>query len=222
MPDPATAKPPLSESKPGLTDTKPEPPTPAEASPDAAAVKPEEVAALAKTLKAAHTAILNGKYDAAEAELNKVESLPKRREHHAKYERLTLLAAYAKNFQSALKQAVAGLHPGDEIQVGSNAAVGFVSTAKNSITLRVTGTNRTYALENLPVGLAVAIADRWLNKDDPASLAMKGAYLASLKDINEEAKGKARQWLEEASKKGIEGELYKVLDDTYDLEKDSK
>ncbi len=216
MPDGATAKPPVPELAPGMSDTKPEPAKPTEASPVATTVKPEEVAALAKTLKAAHDAIQDRRYDAAQAELNKVASLPKLPEDHAKYERLTLLAAYAKNFQSALEKAVAGLHPGDEIEVGSSTVVGFVSAAKDSITLRVTGTNRTYALDSLPVGLAVAIADRWMKKDDPASLAMKGAYVAALKDIDEERKVKAREWLEEASKKGIEGELHKVLDDRYD------
>ena len=124
--------------------------------------------------KPAHAAILDGKYDAAIAELGKVESLPKLPEQHSKYERLMLLAGYAKNFQSALKSVVAGLQAGDEIEVGSSTVVGFVSAANDSITLRVTGANRTYALDSLPAGLAVAIADRWLKKDDPVSLAMKG------------------------------------------------
>ena len=105
---------------------------------------------LPKTLQAAHAAILDGKYDAAIAELDKVESLPKLPEQHAKYERLMLLAGYAKNFQSALKSAVAGLQAGDEIEVGSSTVVGFVSAAKDSITLRVTGTNRTYPWTAFP------------------------------------------------------------------------
>lgn len=225
---PAEAKPdtgpmssPPPESKPPLPDSKSEPPKPASTSTptDATSVKPAEIAALAKTFQAAHAAILNGQYEAAEAELDKVESLPKRPEDHAKYERLTLLAGYAKNFHAALQKAIAGLHAGDDIPVGSSMAVGFVSADKDSITLRVTGENRSYALDKLPAGLAVAIADRWLKKDDPASLAMKGAFVASRKDASEEHKAKARQWLEEASKKGIEGELHKVLDDTYELDK---
>jgi hypothetical protein len=211
-------QPPPSEFKPALSNTKPEPPKPAEATSGSPAVKPAEVAALATALKAAHAAILNREYDAAAAELNQAEALPKSPEDHAKYERLTLLAGYAKNFRSALKSAVAGLHPGDEIEIGGSTVVGFVSAAKDSITLRVTGANRTYALDSLPAGLAVAIADRWLKKDDPLSLAMKGAYVAALKDVDEERKARARQWLEEASKKGVEGELHKVLDDTYDSE----
>jgi hypothetical protein len=170
----------------------------------------------------AHAAILNGKYDVASTSLDKVESLPKLPEHHAKYERLSLLAGYAKNFQAALQQAAADLRPGDEIKVGSSTTAGFVSTAKGSITLRVAGTNRSYPLDKLPAGLAIAIADRWLKQDDPVSLAMKGAYLATLKDLDEERKATARQFLEEASKKGIAGQLHKVLDDTYDLEEDVK
>ncbi len=217
MPDGATAQPTEPGPEPGLPGTQPGPPKPAEASAVTSSLKPEEVAALAKTLKAAHDALQNRRYDEAEAELKKVATLPKLPEDHAKYERLTLLAGYAKNFQSALEQAVAGLHAGDEIEVGSSTIVGFVSAAKDSITLRVTGTNRTYALDSLPAGLAVAIADRWMKKDDPASLAMKGAYVATLKDIDEERKAKAREWLEEASKKGIDGELYRVLDDRYGL-----
>ncbi len=231
QPDEAGPRPLAPEAKPAMSDTTPEPPKPTELAappkpaapaPGAAGVKPDEAAAIAKTLQAAHAAIVDGKYDAAIAELDKVASLPKLPEHHAKYERLTLLAGYAKSFQAALKSAVAGLQAGDEIEVGSSTVVGFVSAAQDSITLRVTGTNRTYSLESLPVGLAVAIADRWLKKDDPVSLAIKGAFVASLKDLDDERKAKARQWLEEASQKGVEGELHKVLDDTYDLEKDLK
>ena len=195
-------------------------PTPTKPTSGAANVKPEEAATLAKTLKAAHAAILAGKYDAALVELDKVRLLPKLPEHHAKYERLTLMAGYAQEFQSALKAAIAALQPGDEIEVGSSTVVGFVSAAQDSITLRVTGGNRTYAMDSLPVGLAVALADRWLKKDDPVSLVIKGAFVASVKGIDDERRAKARQWLEEASKKGVEGELHKVLDDTYDLEKD--
>lgn len=195
---------------------------PKPAGPDVASnnanVTAEEVAALAKTLQTAHAAILDRNYDAAIEELDNIATLPKVPEHHARYERLMLLAGYAKNFQSALQSAIAGLHPGDQIEVGGSNVVGFVGATPGSITLRVTGTNRTYALEKLPVGLAVALTDRWLDKDDPVSLAVKGAYLASLRETSDERQARAREWLQEASQKGVEGELHKVLDDRYDLE----
>jgi hypothetical protein len=113
MPDGATDKPTEPELEPGMPDSNPEQPKPTEASTVTTSVKPEEVAALAKALKAARDAIQNRRYDEAEAELNKAAALPKLPADHAKCERLRLLVGYAKNFQSALDQAVAGLHPGD-------------------------------------------------------------------------------------------------------------
>lgn len=150
------------------------------------------------------------------AELNKLQTLPKQPADHARYERLVLLAGYAKNFDLALRSAIDGLHSGDEIEIGGSAFVGFVEASADSLTLHVKGANRTYRLDSLPPGLAVALADRWLNKDDPVSLAVKGAYLATLKDSTQTQRAKAREWLEEASRRGVEGELHKVLDDTYD------
>jgi hypothetical protein len=200
-------------------ETEPFQPNDASSSTD---VTPEERTALAKALQTAHAAVLDRRYDEAMEELDAIATLPKLPEHHARYERLMLLAGYAKNFQAALQSAIAGLHPGDQIEVGGSTVVGFVSAAPGSITLRVTGTNRTYALENLPVGLAVALADRWLDKEDPVSLAVKGAYLAALKETTDERRTRARQWLEEASQRGVEGELHKVLDDRYDLEATSQ
>lgn len=233
-PEPAPQEPAAKEPEPAKPEpakpetTKPEPAEPktpesaaTEPAPASASVTPEDIAALAKTLRAARAAIQDGRYDAAIAELDKVESLPKSPEHHARYDRLSLLAGYAKDFQAALKSSVASLQPGDEIEVGSNSTVGFVSAGAGSITVRVTGTNRTYALDRLPVGLAVALVDRWLKKDDSVSATIKGAYLASLRDLDGERRTKARQWLEEGSRKGVEGELQKVLDDRYDLEKET-
>ena len=83
-PDEAKPQPPSPESKPAMSDVKPEateppkppelavPPKPTVPTPGAANAKPEDITALAKTLEAAHTAIRNGEYDAAEAELKKV------------------------------------------------------------------------------------------------------------------------------------------------------
>ena len=201
-----------------MPNAKSEPPGSGKTPRDAVDVKPEDIAALARTLKTAHAAILDREYDTGIAELKKVARLPKRPEHFAKYERLILLANYAKQFQSALRSAINGLHAGDDIEVGNGNYVGFVKASEGSITLRVTGANRTYAMDKLPPGLAVALADRWLKKDDPVSLAVKGAFVASLKDANDEQQSKARQWLEEASRRGIEGGLQKVLDDKYDLQ----
>jgi hypothetical protein len=183
-----------------------------------ATVTPEQISTLARTLRTAHSAVLDGNYELALSELDKVVTLPMLPEHFAKYERLILWAGYAQGFQVALQQSIDGLRPGDDFEIGSGMFVVFVEATEDSITLRVSGTNRTYSRDNLPAGLAVALADRWLTEDDPASLAVKGAYLASLRETDDQRRANAREWLEEASRGGVPGQLHQVLDDTYDLD----
>jgi hypothetical protein len=180
--------------------------------------RPEDRSALSAAMKAARTATMEGKFDAAMNELKKVASVPKSPEHQAKYDRLSLLAQYADNFRSALRESLAALEAGDEIEVGANKTVGVVGTTANSITVRVSGVNRTYSVDTMPTGLAVAVADTWLRKEDSVSLAMKGAYVATRKDADAQQLDKARQWLQEASSKDRDmADLEKVLDDTYDF-----
>ena len=197
-----------------------EPPaTPETASPESAPQsRPEDLTAFATAMKAARTAASEGKFDAALGELEKVASVPKSAEHQAKYDRLNLLAQHARNFRSALLKSIAALEAGDEIEVGTSSVVGVVGTTANSITVRVQGANRTYSIDTLPAGLAVAIADTWLNKEEAVSLVMKAAYLATLKDADAQQLTKARQWFQEASSKDQDtADLEKVLDDTYDF-----
>jgi hypothetical protein len=201
--------------------TEPDPKVPFAAPTEAVQPTRDEVTALAAALKAARTALFDHDFDGAEAELAKVESLSKLPEHHEKYERLYLLTQYARNFREALSKAIQSLEAGDEIEVGTSTVVGVVNTAADRITIRLSGANRDYSLETLPPGLAVAIADKWLNQDDPVSLVVKGAYLATIQDVGEERLARAREWWQDASRRGVDiGELEKVIDDTYDLEKD--
>jgi hypothetical protein len=180
----------------------------------------EEVAALAASLKDARTAISEQRWEQAIATLEDAQALPKQPEHQAKYDRLYLLAHYARDFQSALKEAIAALESGDEIEVGSSTVVGVVDTSGDRITLRVRGTNLKYDAEDLPAGLAVAIADTWLDQDDPVSLVLKGAYLATLPDAREDRLAKAREFWQQAADQGIAevGDLHQVIGDTYDLQ----
>jgi hypothetical protein len=115
-----------------------------------------------------------------------------------------------------LTEAVRSLKSTDEISVGSSTVVGVVQVQGDSLTVRVAGANRTYTVETLPSGLAIAIADRWLKPADPVSLVLKAAYLASLKDAREDRLTKAREWFHEAAQQGADiGDLEKVLDDRY-------
>lgn len=211
------SKPPVSE--PPLDPTKPSSkPTPT----PTVQPKPAEVATLATALKAARAKLEDSDFDGALAELRKVESLPKLPEHQAKCERLRLLTEYASNFRSALMEAIKNLEAGDEISAGDNAAAGVVDVTADQITLKIDGRRRSYPINNLSPGLAVAIADTWLDQNDPVCLVAKAAYLVSLKDARDDRLAKAREWFQEAAKSGVDiGDLGKVIDDKYDdMEKD--
>lgn len=204
-------------------DAEQKPPQPAPAKPPAAQPKREEVAALARGLTAARDALARYDFDRATAELKKVETLPKLPEHQAKFDRLNLLSEYAKNFRQALLRSLQGLHAGDQITLGTSGAVGIVEATPQRLSVRVAGQNRTYPINDIPTGLAVAVADSWLDKKDPVSLVLKAAYVASRNDATPEQLDRARQWFQEAQQKGVDLlELAKVTEDRYDLDKDLK
>lgn len=223
------SKPPVSEPPSDPTEPSPKPktdpppaikPQPKTTPPSTVQPSAAEVATLATALKSARAKLEDSDFDGAMAELRKVESLPKLAEHQAKCERLRLVTEYASNFHSALMEAIKNLEAGDEISAGPNAAAGVVGVTADQITLKIDGRNRSYPINNLSPGLAVAIADTWLDQNDPVCLVAKASYLASLKDDDRLAK--AREWFQEASKSGVDiGDLEKVIDDKYDeLEKD--
>jgi hypothetical protein len=178
----------------------------------------EQVAAWRETMREARQAIADGQFPQALDSLEAIDSLPMGEEARAQYDRLNLLAHYAQQFRGAVAQAMEQLTGGDTIPVGNNSAVGVVKAARDSITLRVRGTNLRYDVDQLPPGLAIAIADTWLDSADPVSLLVKAAYLAALPDRREDRVQKARELFAEAAKKGISEarDLPRVLDDTYD------
>jgi hypothetical protein len=192
--------------------------TPAGPVPGDSAPTAEQVQELSQAMIAARTALEGGQYDDALAKLAGVSRLPMLDDHAQRYERLQLLVQYARNFREELSKAVAALRGGDEVPVGTSTVVGVVQTERDRITVRVAGANRVYGIDDLPVGLAIAIADTNLSESDPISLVIKGAHLAARKDARDDQLAKAREWFREAKQKGADiGDLDKVLDDSYQL-----
>jgi hypothetical protein len=180
---------------------------------------PAAVDALASGLKRARQAAVTQQFDAALRELDLLADIPKTREHQAMYDRLNLLVQYAGNFRTALGEALAALEPGQEIEVGTDRVVGVVEVLPEAIKVRSQGLNKTWAIADMPPGLAVAIADTWLRDGDPVALVMKGAYLVAREDATPEELARARQWWQEAAGAGFElGDLPDVMDDSYDFE----
>jgi hypothetical protein len=199
-------------------DMSPVPPVPVKPDAAGAAPTPQQIQELSRVLTSARTALEDGQFEEALNQLAGAEQLPMLPEHLERYQRLQLLVQYARNFRAELSKATASLTGTDEIPVGTSTVVGVVESSADRITVRVAGANRTYGIDELPVGLATAIVDLRLAKTDPVSLVVKAAYLASRKDARDDQRAKAREWFLEAKQKGIDiGDLEKVLDDSYQL-----
>jgi hypothetical protein len=189
----------------------PEPPKP-ETPPMPVAPTAEELAELGRLLTSARQSLSDLNVDAAKTSLAKAEPLARLPEHKQKFDRLQRMADYVGRFREALAESVSKLEPASSIMVGTSTQVGIVETFPNRITVRVAGMNRTYAFEELPVGLAVAIVDLVQLPADESQL-IKGAYVMVSKTANDLNREKARTWWEEA---GPElGDLMSFVDDSY-------
>ena len=220
---PQPDSPPETAPEPGTATDPTRKPPPAKPQPAGPPPTAAEVASLATALTAARNSLMTGNFDAAAKELGKAEQLSMLPEHRAKFERLQSLTQLAKSFRSAVREALGSFRPAELINVGSSTEVSVVKSSAESITINVRGKNQTHSLDQLPTGLMLGIADAWLPKKKPSSLAQKAAYLATLKGASAEQTAQARQWFQEAASQGADGgDLAPVLDDKYDLEQDLK
>jgi hypothetical protein len=160
-------------------------------------------------------------FDEADKQLAAAEPLAKLPEHQAKLARLKEVAGYVKQFRTAVAESVAGLEAGATFKVGTSTMVVVVETFPDKIIIRSLGMNKTYPFADLPVGLAVAIADMKLDTAAPENRVIKGAYLAVDKRGDSVALDKAKAYWEEAQLGGVDtSHLMPFLSDKYDeLEK---
>ncbi len=176
-----------------------------------------ELKELSTALTGARRSVGEQEFAIAESFLSKAEAVAKLPVHQAQVERLRAIAAYVKQFSEAVVAAVKALNAGDSIKVGNSTIVAFVEARPDAVVLRVTGMNRTFKLNKLPAGLAIAIAETHLAEKDPATLLIKGAYLLTNPNSNEEAIAKARRYFETAAAAGAQiDDLLAIFDDKYD------
>jgi hypothetical protein len=105
------------------------------------------------------------------------------------------LPKYVDGFWEAVREGLKGLEDAGELKVG-NTFVSIVEVGEGRLTIRANGQNRRYPLDELPAGLAVAIANRWFD-DRPENNVCLGAFyfvdprtdIAEAKRLWEEAAG---------------------------------
>jgi len=175
------------------------------------------VQALVKALQAAKTALEEQNFKAAELQLSKAEAAAKVPKHKEAVARLKEVAGYVNQFRQAVEAAIKGMSGGESFKVGGSTQVSFVEALPDKVILRVAGMNKTYQLNDMPPGLAVALADRKLSASDPTSRIIKGAYLLVHKRADSETHDKAKTWWQEAEAAGADlSRLKPFLTDNYD------
>ncbi|MDP7018627.1 MAG: hypothetical protein QGG36_22705 [Pirellulaceae bacterium] len=190
------------------TPTPDKPPTPPTAG---------ELATLATALKTASAAFGEGSFADGAKQITLARNAAKLDKHKEMVERLNDVGGYVKDFHKALRDGAASFESGAVFRVGESTEVAVVERGFEHIVLRVAGTNRRYLFNDMPPGLAVAIADRSLDQGAPSSKVLKGAYVLVHKRRKDSDLVKARNWWKDAAADGAKlGDLIKVFDDNYD------
>lgn len=121
--------------------------------------------------------------------------------------RVDAIAEYVKGFWNAVEEQIKGLAVGDQTML-RDAMVGVVDVNPEQLVLRVNGENRTYARDDLPIGVAIGLAEAWLNKDDPAS----NIFLGVIHVVHPKGdRAKARQLWQQAAAGGKSQEVALVM-----------
>lgn len=92
-------------------------------------------------------------------------------------DRLEALAKYTEEFDKAVRGGIKNLEIGGQFAV-KDSFVGVVEVQPATIVLRIEGQNKTYPIAGLPAGIAYALAESWLRKEDAATKIILGTYQA--------------------------------------------
>ncbi|HZN33055.1 MAG TPA: hypothetical protein VFB80_04520 [Pirellulaceae bacterium] len=193
------------------------PPMPAPPPPPPAPMATKaEITALIKALAAAKGALADQDFAEADQQLARAENLAKLPKHQDAVARLKLVGAYVKQFRDAVATAVSNFEAGSVFMVGSSTQVAFVEGFPDRVTLRIAGMNKTYPFRDMPLGLALAIADQRLLESDPVNRVVKGSYVLVHKRADSESHEKAKTWWTEAQTGGVDmSPLMPFLTDNY-------
>ncbi len=157
-------------------------------------------------------------YAEANEKLADSERLAKSSVHKAQLQRLTKVNQLAEELLQGMRSAIKDLGAGEVITIGSSTAVSIVDSDEDSLTIRMRGENRTFALPDLPIGLAFALSDFSLAADAPNTQARKAAFALVHPGAagNDLVSQRAQQMLAAAAAAGVvEEDLLLVFSDDY-------
>lgn len=188
----------------------------------------EELAELSKLLNQAKTAMTKFDFPKLDEIFPAAEKLAHTAETKGLVDRLSTLAMNAAECRAAIVESIRALKGGDEVELKNSAKTRFsvVEVAENKFTIFMSGQRRSFTYDNLPMGLAVGLADRRLSTTDPSNLGRKGAYLVLVywaDRTSPKPLQAAKEMFNEAKLGGVDtDDLLAVLDDDYDSLKGKK
>ncbi len=168
------------------------------AKPIAPAVDPAQVARLNHLLTEVRQKLTARDQADANRLIAEAKSLATSPEQTDRVDRLATLVKYVGEFWGAVGDALAALKVADEIDVGTTKVV-VVESDKQSLTIHLGSGNRHFTIHELPSGLAIALANRWLDPNKPANKVFIGSFCAVDPKLPDGADTARRMWTEAAA-----------------------
>ncbi len=161
----------------------------------------EERQQLVAGFEAARTALLEQRAAEALQQLEKTRPLVRSEEHQMLYSRLERLALYLEEYREGIRRALEKLSAGDSVEISETSSVGIVERKPTALTVRVSGQNVTYPLDQLPLRLGLALLKHGM-PDDAHAMAVRAAFQATHPRANDAQRQEAFQWWTQAAQQG--------------------
>lgn len=170
----------------------------------------------AVVMKEARSAVERGDFPGFHKQMELAIPLSKTDDMIAKQARLDQLGQLYEIFINSLKDSKSKLWATEVLVVGKRK-INIVEITATELIIRVEGKNEKYAWDQLPLGIALALADLTLNDLGPTDLAARAVYCSLSPAKNELYEKRAREFFEKSVGKGeIRADLPQALTDTYE------
>ncbi len=220
--DPTPPKPSENPADPAKPDpAKPDPSKPEMAETPMEEVKVEltaqEKATWKKQMRQARNLLGERQYEQAKELLGKIEPSAKSGQQKAQLRRLSTVADFAEQFNSAMMSALEGMGASETITVG-NSEIAFVESSEEKLVVKMASGIKRYPWKDVPINLAYGYADLKLDQG-PKSAAAKASFAAVHTKMNPAAIENARKLMQSAAAaEVVPADTHEVFDDDYSLE----
>ncbi len=154
-------------------------------------------------LREVRAALGSHDFDKAEQALQKARGMGGTGEQRAMVARIGRLSESTKQFWQTVARQVLRFQGTEELEVGSTGLVVLVVEADDdSIVIRRSGKNTRYRVDDMPIGLAIALFHYQRNANDPELMVMRGAALSTVEPSQPNYLDEARRVWQEAAKGG--------------------